>query len=195
MSLHHAILGMLNYKPMSGYDFKAIFDESINFFWSAKLSQIYRELGSLESRGLVSSIIEPQTGKPDKKIYHITDEGRAIFRDWMNKFPSVLRAPIREEFSIRVFFGSALQKEELEYQLGKFIKEGREELESLAAVEKIIEVFSREIGKPEERFFWGLVLKRGRMITEASVRWAEESLVELSGARSKERKRNASNRR
>lgn len=50
MSLPHAILGLLNYMPMTGYDLKNFFDDSIDFFWSAQMSQIYRELKNLEKR-------------------------------------------------------------------------------------------------------------------------------------------------
>ena len=45
MSLEHAILGFLTYRPMSGYDLKKFFDESVRHFWSAPQSQIYRTLG------------------------------------------------------------------------------------------------------------------------------------------------------
>lgn len=40
MSLSYGLLGLLNYFPMSGYDLKKIFDDSINFFWAAQTSQI-----------------------------------------------------------------------------------------------------------------------------------------------------------
>ena len=46
MSLDHAILGFLNYKPLSGYDLKKVFDSSVRHFWYADQSQIYRTLSS-----------------------------------------------------------------------------------------------------------------------------------------------------
>ena len=33
MSLDHAILGFLSYEPMSGYDLKKLFDQSVAHFW------------------------------------------------------------------------------------------------------------------------------------------------------------------
>ena len=51
MSLEHAILGFLNYKPLSGYDLKKIFDTSVRHFWAADQSQIYRTLNRLTERG------------------------------------------------------------------------------------------------------------------------------------------------
>jgi PadR family transcriptional regulator AphA len=32
MSLKHAILGFINYRPLSGYDLKKIFDGSVRYF-------------------------------------------------------------------------------------------------------------------------------------------------------------------
>jgi len=40
MSLQHAILGFLNYKSLTGYDLKKIFDTSVRHFWAADQSQI-----------------------------------------------------------------------------------------------------------------------------------------------------------
>ena len=51
MSLEHAILGFLQYKPMSGYDLKKIFDTSVRHFWPADQSQIYRTLTRLADKG------------------------------------------------------------------------------------------------------------------------------------------------
>lgn len=186
MSLQYAILGLLDYQPMTGYDLKQVFDKSINFFWSAQLSQIYRELGTLESKGCVSSIVEPQEGRPDKKIYSITEEGKKALKKWLAKFPQALTVPVRDEFSVRLFFGSGLSREELEFQLKRYIKEKKEELESFIDIEKAIEHFSGEINRPEEKFFWRLVLKRGYKIAEASIHWAEECLEEFKKANKKE---------
>lgn len=56
MSLPHAILGILGYMPMTGYDLKTqVFDRTIAHFWSAMLPQIYRELERLEQQGWATS--------------------------------------------------------------------------------------------------------------------------------------------
>lgn len=179
MSLQQAILGLLTYRPMTGYDLKMVFDRSINFFWSAQLSQIYRDLGSLEKKGRVSCHIEPQKGRPDRKVYSITDTGRQAFHQWLVRFPQTLTPPVRDEFSVRIFFGSLLPPGDLEFQLRRYIKEKQEEIVSYKAVEKIIEEYAREISRPKERFFWRLTLKRGYIMAEASIRWAESCLHDL----------------
>ena len=69
MSLKHTLLGFLNYAPMTGYDLKKHIDNSTQFFWHAKLGQIYPTLKRLDEDGLTESEIMPQEGKPDKKFY------------------------------------------------------------------------------------------------------------------------------
>ena len=87
MSLKDALLGLLDHRPMTGYDLKRIFDDPMGFFWVAQMSQIYRELNKLEEKGLVKSEIVPQEKRPDRKVYQLTKEGKKIFLNWLNKFP------------------------------------------------------------------------------------------------------------
>lgn len=103
MSLQFAILGLLEYKSMTGYDLKKIFDESINNFWAASLSQIYRELGTLENKGYLASVIQPQNDRLDKRIYNITEAGKAAFKEWIVNFPQRVSKEARDEFTLRVF--------------------------------------------------------------------------------------------
>src|SRR3989442_212646 len=58
MSLKHALLGFINYGPMTGYELKKFFNTSVAHFWNAELSQIYPALKAMESDGLVEITIE-----------------------------------------------------------------------------------------------------------------------------------------
>ena len=44
MTLEYAILGLLSWKPFSGYDLKKIFSDSPIYYWSGNNNQIYRTL-------------------------------------------------------------------------------------------------------------------------------------------------------
>lgn len=180
MSLQYAIMGLLSYKPMSGYDLKNVFDKSINFFWSAQLSQIYRDLGNLEAKGYVSAIVEAQEKRPDRKVYSITAEGRQSFQQWLEKFPPNLTVPLRDEFVVHVFFGSQISTEELQYQFRKLIKEQNEIIASYQLIEIAIEEYSQALASPEESLYWRLTLKRGFIMAEASIRWAEQCIEVLN---------------
>jgi len=64
LSLGNALLGLLNHRPMTGYDLKKMLDHPMGFFWAAQMSQIYRELNKLEKKVLVKSEIIPQEKRP-----------------------------------------------------------------------------------------------------------------------------------
>ena len=112
MSLLHAILGILNLTEASGYDLKTqMFDRSVAHFWQADQAQIYRTLEKLAEKGWVESRLEIQTERPNRKVYRITDTGRAELIRWLRE-PQAL--PIhREPFLIQLFFGTLLPNEAL----------------------------------------------------------------------------------
>ena len=73
----YAILGLVSFEEMSGYDLKQFADRSIqHFFWSPSVSQIYSELRRLESMGYVAERRVEQQMRPDKRLYRITARGR-----------------------------------------------------------------------------------------------------------------------
>jgi DNA-binding PadR family transcriptional regulator len=51
VSLSHALLGLINCKPTTGYELKATFNKSIHFFWNATLPQIYLTLNQMKKKG------------------------------------------------------------------------------------------------------------------------------------------------
>src|SRR5512137_1923334 len=115
MSLEFAILGFLNYQPYTGYDLKKIFDTSIRHFWPADQSQIYRTLARLTEQGFAEVEKVPQEDRPDRKVYHITEAGRAELLNWLIG-PPPLDEP-RSAPLIQVFFAGQLSDEEI---LAKF---------------------------------------------------------------------------
>ena len=58
MSLQHAILGVLEARPMTGYELVQFFDSSMAWVWSAPQSQIYPRLRAMERDGLILPVVE-----------------------------------------------------------------------------------------------------------------------------------------
>lgn len=81
--LKHGILGLLNYHDMTGYEIMEVFRDSLQFFWNAQTSQIYRELQGLEQKGWVTKTVVPQMGKPDKNVYSVNESGREELLKWL----------------------------------------------------------------------------------------------------------------
>lgn len=102
MSLSHAILGLLDLGPMTGYDLKKTFDGSVAHFWAADQAQIYRTLAALVDDGAVDVRVVPQEGRPDRREHRITDAGRRRLTAWLGSPLEPERS--REPFLARVFF-------------------------------------------------------------------------------------------
>ncbi len=88
MSLDHILLGLLR-EPATGYDLKNVFSETVRHFWSARLSQIYPTLKRLEQQQMLRSRREPSPKGPDRKVYTVTDKGRAELLTWLRSEPAV----------------------------------------------------------------------------------------------------------
>ena len=111
MALSHSILATLvgRAKPLSGYDLAKEFNSSVGFFWKTTHQQIYRELARLEKEGMLTSEIIRQNDRPDKKIYSITDPGRAHLVEWIAQ-PS-MPTPIKEDMLVKLYVGFLVPRE------------------------------------------------------------------------------------
>jgi DNA-binding PadR family transcriptional regulator len=103
MALPQAILAVLVRDPASGYELAKKFDGSVGFFWKATHQQIYRELAKLEDRGWVESQAIARTGRPEKKIYSVTDLGITELQKWIGE--STPLSPPKEDLLVKVFAG------------------------------------------------------------------------------------------
>ncbi|MEH2453806.1 PadR family transcriptional regulator [Nostoc sp.] len=103
MALAHAILAALVDASCSGYDLAKRFDGSVGFFWSASHQQIYRELSKLEDQGWISSESIVQAGRPDKKLYRVTDLGEQQLKEWIAQ-PCEPTA-IKDNLLVKIFAG------------------------------------------------------------------------------------------
>ncbi len=82
-SLRHAILGIDEFQPVHGYEIRRILQEGISSFWPVNLAGIYPSLRRLEEQGLVTHSYEPSAdGRPDRKVFEITEAGRTEMARW-----------------------------------------------------------------------------------------------------------------
>jgi PadR family transcriptional regulator, regulatory protein AphA len=118
MSLEAAIMGFLAAEPRSGYDLKTrCFDRQAAAFWTADQAQIYRTLDRLQSTRLVTCTRKRQVGRPDRKVYRLTEAGARSFECWIAA-PSPLTPP-RDPFLLQVFFSAALTDDEIVESLSR----------------------------------------------------------------------------
>lgn len=105
----YVILGMVSREPRSGYEIKALVDNSTRFFWAASYGQIYPELKRLSEAGLVEGSDVPR-GERKRTVYAITAEGMEALKEWLREAPATFE--MREEGLLKLFFSGVLPAEE-----------------------------------------------------------------------------------
>lgn len=119
-TLKYAILGLVNRKPMTGYDIAKDFNFQLAEFWSANHSQIYPELKRLVDEKLLVYDIEISGEVLERKVYNITEKGRKEFLKWLNKDEPMEPTP-KNVFRLRMYFSNNLDADTrlnlLEHQL------------------------------------------------------------------------------
>jgi DNA-binding PadR family transcriptional regulator len=179
MSLDHILLGLLR-EPRSGYDLKAVFDRTVNHFWPAELSQVYRILKRLESEGKLASRVEPSSKGPDRRVYSLTRMGRRVLRDWLSSKPLV--DDERYTYLAQVFFMAELNDLEA---TTRFIEELRrkrvDQLETLREIERVqlSSVGGSADGLSDDQFHQYLTLRTGINTMTARIAWCDETLKRI----------------
>lgn len=177
MSLDYAILGFLNYGASSGYDLKKAFDASIKHFWSANQSQIYRTLSRLSEDGWVAMDVVEQDDRPDRKVYHITEAGKAALRDWL-----LTPLPLEMEHSatlIQIFFSAQLNNTAILAALQQQAEILRARLAQLDAIPKQATTYMQQINSSRDVFFWTLTLDYGLQLNRAKLAWVEATMRKI----------------
>ena len=177
--LKHGILGLLNYQDMTGYKIMEVFRDSLNYFWDAKTSQIYRELQGLEQKEWVSKTIVPQNGKPDKNIYSITAAGREELLRWLADGDLGFR--IKTPILMKVFFlGERSIEENIHYF--ECVKQSCELfLKSLEPIEQHIDTYNNIIGQEDKSLYWQMTVEYGRRSMQMQMEWAQDCIQRLKG--------------
>ena len=173
-STAYVILGMLGWRPMTGYEIKALVDRSTRFFWAASYGQIYPELRRLAEQGLIEGEKSPRGGRR-RKVYRLTPDGRRELRAWLRRDPEVFE--VRDEGLLRLFFAAA---------------GGRES--ATATLDAKRRIHERTVARLEEtaatrppRGYAALVLRYGIECNEWMAGWCERTRKALEEGTATER--------
>ena len=161
------ILGLLRFRPHTGYEIKATVDRSTRFFWAASYGQIYPELRRLEADGLIAGDDAPN-GRRARRYYRLTDAGREALVAWLRDDDTTLE--LRDENLLRLFFADALPREDAL----ALLEERRRGHENLLSVLRAID--ARPAVDPP---FVDLVLRWGIAYSEWGAEWCREQLNRL----------------
>jgi DNA-binding PadR family transcriptional regulator len=167
----YVILGMVSREARSGYEIKALVDETTRFFWAASYGQIYPELKRLAETGLIEGADAPR-GERKRTVYAITAGGQAALKDWLRQAPATYE--MREEGLLKLFFAGVLPREESAEILG-WMREHRTGLaERLRALEPMA-AKKQEADDP----FPLMVLRGGIEFNQWFADWCERMQAQL----------------
>jgi DNA-binding PadR family transcriptional regulator len=134
-TLEYKLLGMLARQPMSGYDLASHLKQPFVPFGPISHTQIYPALASLEQQGLVRfDIIEQHAARPNKKVYELTEEGRATLQQWVES-PTPL-VFFSDEFFLKAY---SLWLANPERMIERFREQAQLHQEKLALYEQVLQ--------------------------------------------------------
>jgi DNA-binding PadR family transcriptional regulator len=182
MSLKHGLLGLLNQRPMTGYELDKEFKESLAHFWQAKASQIYRELDAMEAKGWLTSRRIIQEEKPNKRVYSLTDKGKAEFFKWLTSPGEDIQnaTRVKSVFFMRLYFADQTSKEQALELLYNYHEQC---LEGLREMDDVFESYkeANKIFAPEELIYSKLITLHGDMMRKTRFEWVLKAIAILEG--------------
>ena len=174
MTIEYAILGLLSWEPLTGYDLKRIISDSAIYYWSGNNNQIYKTLLHLHQEGWVSQEVINQQSLPARKEYALTEKGREVLRQWLVSRPDL--PELRSTFLIRLTWAGELSDLELDQLLSGYIEEVR--MNWMMEQEKNRR--SLPTGRtPRETFLWQKVAEKVVSVYQDELEWVEGIRLEL----------------
>ncbi|WP_416149993.1 PadR family transcriptional regulator [Salipaludibacillus sp. HK11] len=173
----YALLGFLTLGPNSGYDIKKTIEESIGYFWNENYGQIYPNFKLLYEQGLVTMELEEQDGKPDRKVYSITEDGKDKLVAWLSEPVDYPQNERKNELLLKLFFGRSVAVDTNIAHLKTYKNRMQSLLEIYQEVEK--NIHSKYEDEPNKTY-WLITLSNGKHWARSMIDWSNESIVTLT---------------
>ncbi|MBL8133465.1 MAG: PadR family transcriptional regulator [Anaerolineae bacterium] len=179
MSIRYAILGMLSWKPMTGYDLKQYFRDSLTMYWSGSSNQIYTTLVELHKEGLVTRETEDQETGPSRKVYTITTGGEEALRAWLLTAPEL--PEVKHPFLIQIAWADALTLGELDRLLARYEEELVIKLRMLREqIQRLTSAMQSPNRTLRERLLWDRINANWMMLYEGQLAWVQALRADLT---------------
>ena len=180
MSLRFAILSLLANDELSGYELTRRFEHSVGYFWRARSQQIYPELARLEEDGLIRGRTVEQVGRPHKRLFRISPEGRERLLAWVAT-PSPLTL-VKDEFMVKVWCYGMLDLSTAAAAMAEQRHQHEERLASYRAIEAGFER-ADPLTMPGDYLGAYLTLQGGIAMEQSFVAWCErvQTILERRG--------------
>ena len=173
MSTRLVLLGLLQDKPLHGYEIKHIIEEHMGDWTNIAFGSIYFALSKLNEEGFVEKSSEEKVGnRPSRNIYRITEKGK---KEFISLLKEIWQKFEREYYplDIALAFSQALSKDEVK----GYIKKRIEILEEITAHLK--EHKKEQLGKEEMPKSAKAVFSHSEHHIKAELNWLNELIIEV----------------
>lgn len=167
MAIKYAILGLLSWKPFSGYELRKFFSESVALYWSGNSNQVYPTLVSLHKEGLVEAETRQQGNYPPSKVYHLTPAGQTVLKSWVVSDPAVPQT--RNAFLTQLAWADLLDEEGLTSLLDRY--EHEVQMKLVMQQELIRRGGDSPARTPRETLLWDMIAEHDCALYEAELSW------------------------
>ncbi|AHH97063.1 hypothetical protein GCM10010174_38280 [Kutzneria viridogrisea] len=170
MSLRHALLGLLNFSPSSGYELAKHFQYTLRGIWNARSHQLYPELSRLAADGHVEVVEEGARGR---RTYAITEFGREELRRWLVEVEP--DRTMRSEIYLRAFLlSTVLCRDDALAVLEREVQVWTEQRAGLVAV------MERSARMSPPHGSHNLALDLTLRMTDAMLGWSQEAATRIA---------------
>jgi DNA-binding PadR family transcriptional regulator len=181
MSIQYAILGFLSWQPLTGYDLKKLFAESVTLHWSGNSNQIYKALVELHRDELVTLAVEYQPDHPPRKVYSITEKGQTTLRQWVLSTPELPQ--LKHTLLVQLAWADQLTPVELDGLLTRYERE----------VEAHLVMFREQAKRskhtpnrtPRETYLWQMIAENWIGFYEHELEWVRQLRAGLGAMEAK----------
>ena len=173
------ILGLLSHEDLTGYDIKKRIDGAISFFWKGSFGNIYPALRDMQAQGMLIKR-NTSTGGREKFIYHLTERGKAVLKDWLAEESA--RNELKYETLLKLFFGSAGGRSVSVHTIEVFEREIEKDLKMLKRYCEIL----KKAQDDEDHIYYYLTASFGVETYEAYLRWCAAAKKKLRNKETEE---------
>ncbi|NLE46728.1 MAG: PadR family transcriptional regulator [Chloroflexi bacterium] len=171
MNARFFLLGLLDQRPMSGYDIKRYLKSLEWLIGSPSFGSLYPSLHALLDQGLVTVEIASRSDKPPRKQYSITDAGRLALQEWADR-PIFPRATLKDFVMVLMLAGNLTLP-----RVAAHLEQRRAQVATQRAVlERELHETSGQMTDSGER----LALDYGLALATAELAWLDATLGDLA---------------
>jgi DNA-binding PadR family transcriptional regulator len=130
MNVRTLCLGILSFREASGYEIKKEIEEGqFSNFIDASFGSIYPALTQLHTEALVTVRAEEQSGRPDKKVYAITQAGRKALSEGLAQVAA--KDKFKSEFLFAMLLQEYMTEDQVALAIDKQLNDLRQKLDRM----------------------------------------------------------------